>query len=340
MATKFLTFGAAAAFGGFLSSFKQSNNHAASCAGRKEAYSTKYQPFVLGEVLNLAEDVAVFRFLLNNPDDVFDLVPCSTLQAHFKEGTNIIDQPMRFYTPITPNGTKGYFDLLVRKQRPGRFTEHLFSMNVGDSLLFRVLQYKLSYKKDRWDHAGFIAGGTGICPILQFMNAALEDPTDKLKMRLLFANRSENTILLKGMLDEIERKHKDRLQLYYCVDRLQNHDLALDPAYKKGPNRLQLNSCDRPEESPEGKKYFHGFTGYLDVPMLQASMPPPGDRTIVLVCGPDMMMVKVVGAAPKVLKAMSSGNAYQPSGAILNNAADVSGYLGSMGFTKDMVYRF
>uniref|UniRef100_A0A0A9XWR8 NADH-cytochrome b5 reductase 1 n=1 Tax=Lygus hesperus TaxID=30085 RepID=A0A0A9XWR8_LYGHE len=110
---------------------------------------------------------------------------------------------MRFYTPITPNGTKGYFDLLVRKQRPGRFTEHLFSMNIGDNLLFRVVQYKLRYRKNRWKEVGLICGGTGICPILQFMSASLESKGDTTKMNLLFGNRSENQILLKGMLDKL-----------------------------------------------------------------------------------------------------------------------------------------
>ncbi|CAD2216176.1 Oxidoreductase FAD-binding domain/Oxidoreductase NAD-binding domain containing protein, putative [Angomonas deanei] len=337
--SRFLTVGAAAAFGAAFHSFRSSQQMVAECASQKEVFTGKFQPFVLGEVINLAEDVAVFRFLMNDPNDEFNLVPCSTLQAHFKEGTNIVDKPMRFYTPITSNGTKGYFDLLVKKQRPGRFTEHLFSMNVGETLLFRVLQYKLTYKKDRWSEVGFIAGGTGLCPILQFMNASLETPRDKTKMRCLFANRSENKILLKGMLDEKARKHKDRLQMFYTVDKLDDPNTIPNPAYTKG-KRLDIDISAQPETSPDGKKYFHGFVGHIDVPMLQATMPPPSDKTLVLVCGPDMMMVKVVGAAPNMLKAMSSGLAYQPSGAVLNNAADVSGYLGSLGFTKDMVYRF
>ncbi|CAD2216175.1 Oxidoreductase FAD-binding domain/Oxidoreductase NAD-binding domain containing protein, putative [Angomonas deanei] len=337
--TRFLTVGAAAALGAALHSFRSSQEMVAECASKRSAFSTSFEPYLLGEVAVLAEDVAVFRFLLRNPSDEFNLVPCSTLQAHFKEGTNIIDKPMRFYTPITSNGTKGYFDLLVRKQRPGRFTEHLFSMNVGDKLMFRVVQYKLTYKKDRWSDVGFICGGTGLCPILQFMNASLETPGDKTKMRCLFANRSENKILLKGMLDEKARKHKDRLQMFYTVDKLDDPNTIPNPAYTKG-KRLDLDIDAQPTTSPDGKKYFHGFVGHTDIPMLQATMPPPGDRTLILVCGPDKMMVKVVGAAPAVLHVMSSGNAYQPTSAIMNNAADVSGYLGSLGYMKEMVYRF
>ncbi|KAG5470225.1 hypothetical protein LSCM4_02919 [Leishmania orientalis] len=336
---KFLTFGAAAALGAAFHTFTSSQRAVAECAAKKEVFTTKFKPFVLGEVLNLAEDVAIFRFLLTDPSDVFDLVPCSTLQAHFKEGANMVDQPMRFYTPITPNGTKGYFDLLVKKQRPGRFTEHLFSMDVGESLLFRVVQYKLTYKKNRWTDVGMICGGTGLCPILQFMNASLETEGDSTKLSMLFANRSENKILLKGMLDEKAREHKDRLQIFYTVDTFDDANMISNPVFKKGvPLKVDVES--QPSTSPDGKKYFQGFKGHIDVPMLQATMPKPSPSTLLLVCGPDPMMVKVVGAAPMVLRAMSGGLAYQPSGAVLNNAADVSGFLGSLGYQKEMVYRF
>lgn len=338
--SKLFAFGVAASLGAAIRSYTKTTEMTADCASAKRhAFSTKFQPFVLGEVLNLAEDVAIFRFLLKDPNDEFSLIPCSTLQAHFKEGSNIVDQPMRFYTPITPNGTKGYFDLLVKKQRPGRFTEHLFSMNVGDPLLFRVVQYKLEYKKNKWTHAGLIAGGTGLCPILQFMDASLQTPGDTTQLSMLFANRSENKILLKGMLDEKAKKHKDRLQIFYTCDSFDDPNMIPNPAYRKGAP-LKIDITQQPETSPDGKKYFHGFKGYMDVPMLKATMPPPSDSTIILVCGPDPMLARVCGSAKGVMKAMSGGHAYQPSGVMLNNAADVGGFLGDMGYTKDMLYRF
>lgn len=336
---RFLTLGGASLVGAALKSFSASYQNIAKCEDDKPVFTGKFQPFLLGEVINLAEDVAIFRFLLQNPEDVFNLVPCSTLQAHFKEGSNIVDQPMRFYTPITRNGTKGYFDLLVKKQRPGRFTEHLFGMAIGDSLMFRVLQYKLTYKKNRWSDVGMIAGGTGLCPILQFMDAALETPGDTTKLNVLFANRSENKILLKGMLNEKAKKHKDRLQIFHTVDNFDDKNMICNPMYKKG-KPLKIDVTTQPEMSPDGQKYFHGFKGHIDVPLIKATIPPPGPDTLILVCGPDMMMVKVVGAAPMVMRAMSGGLAYQPSGSILNNAADVGGYLGELGYQKEMVYRF
>lgn len=74
--------------------------------------------------------------------------------------------------------------------------------------------------------------------------------------------------------------------------------------------------------------------------MITATMPPPVDGSLLLVCGPDAMMTRVVGSAPGVLNAMSNGKAYQPTGAVLNNAPDVAGLLGNLGYQKEMVYRF
>ncbi|KAG8343064.1 putative cytochrome-b5 reductase [Trypanosoma vivax] len=307
---KFIQFSTAVVLGAAFHSHACWRQRVAHCR-QSSVFDTKFKPFVLGEVTNLAEDVAIFRFLLPNIDDTFNLIPCSTLQGCFKEGANIVDQPMRFYTPITPNGEKGYFDILVKKQPRGRFTEHLFSMNVGESLLFRAVQYKLEYRRNRWSEVGLIGGGTGICPLLQFINASLDTSGDTTKLSVLFANRSEDKILLKGMLDEKARKFADRFKVYYTVDGLENPDSA-----------------------------YQGYVGYITPEMVRQTMPPPQEGNLVLVCGPDPMMTSLVGANPQVLKAMSGGKAYQPTGTILNNAPDVEGILGALGYTKDTVYRF
>lgn len=279
-------------------------------AKRAHIFDHHYKPFVLGEVINLSEDSAIFRFLLHRQEDVFDLVPCSTLQACFKEGMNTVDQPMRFYTPITPNGTKGYFDLIVRKYPKGRFTEHLFSMEVGETLLFRSIQYKMQYKSNKWRHVGLIGGGTGITSLLQVMRASFQDPEDRTNISLLFANRSESKILLRGMLDAFAVQFADRFKVHYTVDKA---------------------------EDPEKWK---GFTGHITLDMVRKTMPPPAEDVKMLVCGPDRMMQQVVGAKMGVMKAMSGGLAQQPVAANLNNIQDVQGFLGDLGYTKEMVYRF
>ena len=127
---------------------------------------------------------------------------------------------------------------------------------------------------------------------------------------LLFANRSESKILLRGMLDSFAVQFADRFKVHYCIDRVEN---------------------------PETWK---GYVGYLSKQMIKDTMPAPAEDIKMLVCGPDKMMHNVVGAKLGVMKAMSGGLAMQPTAANLNNIQDVQGFLGDLGYTKEMVYRF
>eukprot|EP00658_Telonema_sp_P-2_P004765 TRINITY_DN11776_c0_g1_i2.p2 TRINITY_DN11776_c0_g1~~TRINITY_DN11776_c0_g1_i2.p2 ORF type:complete len:216 (+),score=95.86 TRINITY_DN11776_c0_g1_i2:147-794(+) len=209
------------------------------------------------------------------------------------------------------NGTKGYFDILVKKQREGRMTEHLFSMEPGESLFFRAVQYKMNYKANRWSHVGMIGGGTGITPLYQVIQHAATLENDNTKLSLLFANQTENKILLKGCLDEYEEMMNGRFKPTYIVTRPD------DPEAWKGP------------------------TGYITKSLLKETMPAPAKDIMVMVCGPDKMMSLICGAPFGVLKAMSGGIPWQPSGGgNLTNFADVEGLLGELGYAKEMVYRF
>jgi len=69
-----------------------------------------------------------------------------------------------------------------------------------------------------------IAGGTGITPMLQVLNQILNNPDDHTEVTLLFANLSEDDILLKQELDTFVRKHKN-LKVYYTVDKKNNNTL-------------------------------------------------------------------------------------------------------------------
>ncbi len=65
---------------------------------------------------------------------------------------------------------------------------------------------------------GMVAGGTGLAPMYQVMRAILDDPTDPTKLHLLFANRSEEDILMKEELDEAAKD--PRIKVYYTVDKV------------------------------------------------------------------------------------------------------------------------
>jgi cytochrome-b5 reductase len=65
----------------------------------------------------------------------------------------------------------------------------------------------------------WLAGGTGITPMLQLIRHITRDPDDDTQMALLFANQTEDDILLRNELEEVVASHPDQFRLWYTVDR-------------------------------------------------------------------------------------------------------------------------
>jgi cytochrome-b5 reductase len=112
---------------------------------------------------------------------------------------------------------------------------------------------------------GLIAGGSGITPMYQILNEILKEQTSivlgervDIKIWLLFANQTEQDILLRDELELLAASNSDRFKLWYTVDR----------------------------ESEEWK-YSKGF---INEAMLSEHMPPPGDDTLICICGPPPMI--------------------------------------------------
>lgn len=57
--------------------------------------------------------------------------------------------------------------------------------------------------------------------MLQLIRHITRDPDDSTEMSLLFANQSENDILLKDELEEVAKTHPAQFKLWYTVDRSQ-----------------------------------------------------------------------------------------------------------------------
>ena len=54
-----------------------------------------------------------------------------------------------------------------------------------------------------------IAGGSGLTPMLQVAQEVTRNPEDKTEVTLVFANVSEDDILLRKELDDMAKKHKN-----------------------------------------------------------------------------------------------------------------------------------
>lgn len=148
-------------------------------------------------------------------------------------------------------------------------SQHLNDMKIGDTILMKGPKGHLEYlgrgeftitkRKETTTYnkkkIGMVAGGTGITPMLQVIRAILKDPEDRTEVWLIFANQSEEDILLRKELEAIP---SDRFHLWYTVDR-----------------------------PPQDWKYSSGF---INKDMCRDHLPAPGKDTMLFVCGPPPMI--------------------------------------------------
>lgn len=143
-------------------------------------------------------------------------------------------------------------------------SEHMHSMKPGDTLDVKgpIPKYPMAINKH--DHITMIAGGTGITPMWQVVRSIFKNPEDKTKVTLVYGNISEEDILLKKELNELENMYPRRFRAYYTLD--------------------------NPPEGWEQRK------GFITKDFLKEVMPEPKEGNIkVFVCGPPGLYSAISG---------------------------------------------
>jgi cytochrome-b5 reductase len=228
------------------------------------------------------------HFVLNCPNPVFSRTE-KTWNGQPDTSEANLEIVERKYTPVTNDETtSGHVDLVIKIYRPGnvkmpdgserdwtdggKMSLHLDKLKVGDYLEMRgpvgVVRYlgqgafKYPGNPNRqFKEVGMMAGGTGITPMLQILQSSLLDPEDKTKFSLIYANKTENDILVKDLLDEAVVHGNGRIKVHYTLD-------------------------FPPDNWP--KQYSKGF---ITKDMIRENLPPPSeDNTLVLMCGPPPMV--------------------------------------------------
>ncbi|KAJ5567038.1 Cytochrome b5 [Penicillium sp. DV-2018c] len=196
-----------------------------------------------------------FTFGLPNPDDILGL---PTGQHIALRATIDGKSVSRSYTPISNNTDLGRIELLVKVYPQGLMTKHLEQMEIGDSIEIRgpkgAMQYSTSYAK----HIGMIAGGTGITPMYQLIRAICDDKEDTTKMTLLYANNTEEDILLRKELDDFARENPDKFSVQYVLA-------------QAGDN-------------------WTGHRGFVSQDLIETYLPAADDDNKMLLCGPPPMI--------------------------------------------------
>lgn len=215
----------------------------------------KWRNFKLSKKIQVSPNVYRFVFALPQADDILGL----PTGQHIALRANVNGQNIsRSYTPVSNNTDLGRIELLVKVYPGGLMTQHLENMEIGDTIEIRgpkgAMQYSTAYAK----HIGMIAGGTGITPMYQLIRAICEDESDNTKISLLYANNTEEDILLKEELDNFTRK---------C------------------PNKFQVNYVlSRPSDS------WTGLRGFVTAGLIKEHLAPASEASKALLCGPPPMI--------------------------------------------------
>jgi cytochrome-b5 reductase len=218
-----------------------------------------YVPMALIQKDVLSHDTVKFTFALPNAQAVLGLPTGQHVSLKYYHPTTNDDddattqqqQPpptavQRSYTPVSDNTTVGTFSLVIKVYRPllpkfptgGKMSQHLDHLQLHDTILVhgpkghteyhgngkitvKPLGKKLvEHRTSR--HIGMMAGGTGITPMLQilhhiFIQDAVRDKNTQ--VHLIYANQTEDDILVRTELETLQRNFPTRFSLWYTIDR-------------------------------------------------------------------------------------------------------------------------
>lgn len=125
--------------------------------------------------------------------------------AGFRYGTAILIQGkshygckiFRPYTLISNPNEPGYFELMIKTYKTGNVSEYIDKLQIGDSIKVKGPIPTLKFNQNMKKKIGMLAGGTGITPMLQIIQAILNNPNDETEITLVYSNHSTDDILVK-----------------------------------------------------------------------------------------------------------------------------------------------
>lgn len=250
----------------------------------------EFGPVQLLKKETLTHDTRRLTFKLRSVGEILDLPPGSHISFKYTELDGSGDV-IRSYTPVECR--PGELIFIIKVYFPcekfplgGKMSFFLDNLEVGDCVWMKGPKSTMTYngkgaftihktlKKPAEDRScrrlGIICGGTGITPVLQVIRKELltgpmgTAPSSGMEISLLYANVSEEDIILKDDLDALAKRFPNNFKVFYTVDKLKNMT---------------------------GDKW-NGFTGFITEEMLRKTMPinQGADDVQYFMCGPPPMI--------------------------------------------------
>ncbi|WZZ90955.1 hypothetical protein YC2023_119534 [Brassica napus] len=214
-----------------------------------------FKEFKLVKKQQLSHNVAKFVFELPTSSSVLGLPIGQHISCRGKDAQG--EDVIKPYTPTTLDSDLGRFELVIKMYPQGRMSHHFREMRVGDHLAVKGPKGRFKYQPGQFRAFGMLAGGSGITPMFQVARAILENPTDKTKVHLIYANVTSEDILLKEELESLTANYPDQFKIYYVLN--------------------------QPPET------WDGGVGFVSKEMIQSHCPAPASDIQILRCGPPPM---------------------------------------------------
>lgn len=232
----------------------------------------KWIEFELAERIEVSHNTRLFKFRLQSPEHRLGLPVGYHMFIQAEIDGKVV---MRPYTPVSSDDDIGFFTLCVKVYVAGvhpkfpdggKMSQYMERMKIGDMMKvkgplghFEYTGHGALIVKGTSTHVkkiGLICGGTGLTPGYQVMKAIYKDPTDETEVYLLYANQTEDDILMREDLEMFAQR--PNIHLWYTLDR-----------------------------PPENWAYSQGF---VNEDMVRKHLPEPSEDSYVALCGPPPMI--------------------------------------------------
>ncbi|SCU99893.1 LAME_0G06216g1_1 [Lachancea meyersii CBS 8951] len=171
---------------------------------RKSVFSDRWSSLELEDQTLISKNTAMYRFKMKTSLESLNF----PVGHHLGVKANIDGKEyVRYYTPVSPKFERGYFDIIVKSYANGNVSKYFAGLKPGSTVEFKGPVGRFNYVTNSYKHLAMIAGGSGITPMLQVLNDIITNPEDTTKVSLIYANETENDILLRDELDEIAEKY-------------------------------------------------------------------------------------------------------------------------------------
>jgi len=225
-------------------------------------HATQFREFPLVAKTQVNHNSAIYRFQLHHPEAVLGL----PIGQHVSVAATIDGKEVvRSYTPVSNDSLPGYVDILVKTYPNGNISKYFSELQIGDKVQIRGPKGAFNYTPNTFDQISMIAGGSGVTPMFQILQAIATNPEDTTPATLIFANVNEVDIFLRKELDEFAAMKPGQISVHYVL------------------NNAPIN--------------WQGSIGFVTAEIMAAQLPPPTANSKLLLCGPFPMVSAIKKAS-------------------------------------------